>query len=277
MADAFMRRAIQLYSRMPGSRSRYLPVLNSHHLRIKMYLADYDSAESIARASLKEAVGDRAQQGNIALYRANLGAPLIAQNRTEEALDELQQAAQQLELHPASAPLIKPYLELGLGSVYFFSDDSQSIEKMEAHMRSARSMFEHMRTPRGFKQLWKREALAICDLALAKASAAKGDMPQADQFSNQFFQNLEQDPRILTPTLLRRINKVAQLYIDHKHFAQSERLLNVAYQIGHDAPNHPDAARTLDCFEKLLLLTDRQAEVPDMRKWLRIDYQLLAP
>jgi hypothetical protein len=57
--------------------------------------------------------------------------------------------------------------------------------------------------------------------------------------------------------------------MNQKLFDYAERLLNLGYTISQDTPFHPDAKQLLNYFEKLLLLTDRQSEVGDMRSWLR--------
>ena len=65
------------------------------------------------------------------------------------------------------------------------------------------------------------------------------------------------------------MNALANEYMNSKMFGEAESLLELAYSAAQGQPFHPDAKQLLNYYEKLLLLTGRQAEVSDMRSWVR--------
>jgi hypothetical protein len=49
---------------------------------------------------------------------------------------------------------------------------------------------------------------------------------------------------------------------------KSDLILQTAYSIGREMPDHPDSQRVQDAYQKLLEVADRHVEIADMRRWI---------
>jgi tetratricopeptide (TPR) repeat protein len=112
--------------------------------------------------------------------------------------------------------------------------------------------------------------LMAATMGLAIISIKKGMPEESIKHWSDFILKESQCSTPMSPSFLRSYNVLANEYMNNKLLAEAEKVLDMAYSLALHHFDHPDAKETLSYFEKLLLLTDRQAEVGDMRAWLRL-------
>jgi tetratricopeptide (TPR) repeat protein len=115
--------------------------------------------------------------------------------------------------------------------------------------------------------------LMAAKLGLAQIAMKKGDKDQSLKYWSDFKVMESQSETAKFPGFLRGFNLLANEYMNYKLYAEAENVLDTAYSLAMLHFDHPDAKETLDYYEKLMFLTGRQAEVGEMRAWLRLTQQ----
>jgi hypothetical protein len=110
---------------------------------------------------------------------------------------------------------------------------------------------------------------------LARIEFKRGNDEQAKSYVEEYLKGMHINFAILSASHLDVTTRLAEECVIRGLFDYAERLLDVSYSIGMGQPFHPDSLETLNCYEKLLVLTDRKDEVADMRSWLRRNDQIL--
>lgn len=114
--------------------------------------------------------------------------------------------------------------------------------------------------------------LLLGSIGLALVRLKKGD--EEASFSH-WHRCLVKANAMLEPfptSVMRGLNAYATLCMDCNHLDVAQQALDMSYLVALQNFDHPEAAVTLDCFERLLLATDRADEVKDMRAWLRLTH-----
>jgi tetratricopeptide (TPR) repeat protein len=135
--------------------------------------------------------------------------------------------------------------------------------------KEALDLYSMLPLPPGLPKQSFDQGRAFCWLGLALVTIKLGKTDESSEWCQKVFQAVELNPGMLSTLGLEPLNELANEYMNLKMFDRAEKLMNIAYAIGHNHPFHPDAKQVLNYFEKLLLLTGRQEEVADMRAWLR--------
>ncbi len=64
--------------------------------------------------------------------------------------------------------------------------------------------------------------------------------------------------------------ELADAYMDENDLHRAEGILHLAYNWCSQQPMHPESQLVLNCFERYLKMTSREAEIADMKRWIRL-------
>jgi tetratricopeptide (TPR) repeat protein len=195
----------------------------------QMRLNNYFDAEATARQALEIAESPRAQRW----YRLFAAAPLTVLGAIHLRLGELESAVEEFQ--------------------------------------RALQICESSPTPRRFPNA--KNQFAQCQLSiflgLAIATIRLGKDDESQQWCTRALSVMAANRSLVSTLTLENLTMLANEFMNKKLFSEAECLLDFAYMIGRNHPFHPDAKQLLNYYEKLLLLTDRQSDVNDMRSWVR--------
>jgi tetratricopeptide (TPR) repeat protein len=135
--------------------------------------------------------------------------------------------------------------------------------------KEALDLYSILPLPPGLPKQSFEQGKAFCWLGLALVTTKLGKTDESGEWCEKVLEAVSRNPGMLSTLGLEPLNELANEYMNLKMFDRAEKLMNIAYAIGHNHPFHPDAKQVLNYFEKLLLLTGRQDDVADMRAWLR--------
>lgn len=143
------------------------------------------------------------------------------------------------------------------------------LEEALENFHKALDLYENSPVPKVFSPAAFIQAKAFCFLGMALCYIRMEQKEDSLAYFEKFMSFARGNLTQLNTMALNASGKLANEYMDRKLYKQAEALLELAYLIGRDNPFHPEAKQTLDYFEKLLHLTQRQAEIEDMRSWLK--------
>lgn len=106
-------------------------------------------------------------------------------------------------------------------------------------------------------------------LVTALGRAMDSDIDGASKEFASFKSTLQNEPDLLEYATPEVLCLLANEFMKHQKFEQAEVCLSYAYLKGQANSSLPSSKETLNYYEKLLLLTDRQSEVEHTRLWLR--------
>ena len=267
--DHAYTRALNWLKAAPVIKWPYIPSMTSNLALTRMYQGHYDSAESLFRIALVSAMKDKRQSARPALviYYFNLGAACGRLGNYVEAELYYDQALEIARgLTAKKAAILSAWPLFGIGSTRLQLGELDSAEK---YISDAIASLE---SGRGTKEVMASTAhLAIvrCHLLLALLYVRKGDFEQSKKCCDNFLDAVGRNPISVDTLCLYQIYQTVDEYLAHDMFDSAERLLELGYVIAKDFPFHPDSQRLLGSYEKLLLLTNRQSDVEDMRHFLR--------
>jgi tetratricopeptide (TPR) repeat protein len=265
-------KAIHILNRLPVPKFAYIPGLLSNLGVARLAQGYYDSAESLFRQALDEAEGlsERQRSWNkerwiptLAVLYNNLAIACIRQGKHIEAELLLERAVEvctrvksgRYDFYLAPILLAMGKVRLELGELSQAKDYiAKAIKQLNSSSKAA-----------GTNE-WAKSLDVQSNLLLALTYARCGDFASADPLSKQL---LKHNPRVFSTMNMHMLNLLASEYLNHQAYDISEALLELAYSIARDHPFHPDSKQTLHFFEKQLQLTHREAEISEMRSWLR--------
>lgn len=229
----------------------------------------YDSAVLLFQEAItySEKISGVRESIAMSMYHLNLGSAYAWQQKYMEAEIQAEKAVEILQ--QIDTPLSKDFeahcnLHIGASRV-----ELNELESAETHLKSALEALEKMKPSFDMPLLTIKHAVISCCLYLARLKVKQGNSADSFEYDNKFFEEIQGNTAILSPNHARALNSLAGEYITIGNFSHAEDLLNVAYELGRENPFHPDSQETISAFEKLLVATDRQAEIADMRSWLR--------
>jgi tetratricopeptide (TPR) repeat protein len=274
--DVAHSRALKLVMQLPCRKSVDVPVLMSNLALMRLCQGNYESAEQLFRKATEYI--DKEPRLNstfaAAILTNNLGSACYRLGNLAEAEVHANKAMQIFELNKNRSWRIGlglPHLLLGAIHAKFGEFDTA-----QEHLERAKYISETEKLPAGsiftsFAQSQNQLSLWLSYVHLKQSARA-----EAEQFCDEAIQRIAKDPSGANTLSLEVLLMLANEFMNTKDFGRAEKLLDIAYAIASDWPQHPDGKQTLSYYEKLLLLTDRQSEVADMRNWLRhVDHHLL--
>jgi tetratricopeptide (TPR) repeat protein len=264
------RQAARLLRALPFRKTRHLETTLSNLGVLRLCQGDYEGAEKLFAESINSLEKSRLRNKStsmIILY-SNLGVTYLRQGKYVEA--ELQ-AAKALEIaeSPGIAkryPIMQaPPLAVHAAARLHLGETESAVDCY----KQALTLYESSALPPYHSAIAYKQGLAFCNLGLALATIKLGQQQESLQALDKAWKMAVDDPGIMSTLALNTLNLLANEYINNKLFDQAEELLQLAYSVGFAHPFHPESKKVLSYYEKLLLLTDRQSEVHDMRQWLR--------
>ena len=267
--DAVMSATLKILGALRIQKSISIASLLVRLGQARLYQGFFDSAEGLFKESVEIAERIHGRQGSIivAMYRLNLSSAYSWQKKYLESEFETERALEMLQRF--DTPLSKDYqaycnLSLGISRVWL-----EDLNGAEPYLKSALDKFEQTKPSYALPLISISQAKISCCLYLALLNLRQEKMEKLYEYINKFLELTEGDSSIIAVTHTRALNHLADEFTRRQDFTRAEDLLNMAYAIGSDRPFHPDSQETLATFETLLIATDRQAEVADMRSWLR--------
>lgn len=269
-------RALKLVMQLPCRKSADVPVLMSNLALMRLCQGNYESAEDLFRQAVEYIGKDKRLNSTFAaaILMNNLGCACFRRGNLAEAEICADKAIEIFELSRNKSwriGLSLPYLLKGAVHAKFGEFDTA-----EQNLREAHKVLNTERMPAGsvetsFQQS-KNQLLLWMSYVLVKSEKRE----EAELMCDQAVKSVASDTAGANTLTLEALLLLANEFMNLRDFVRAEQLLEIAYSIGAESPYHPDSKQTLNYFEKLLLLTDRQSEVADMRNWLRhVDHHLL--
>jgi tetratricopeptide (TPR) repeat protein len=198
---------------------------------------------------------------NLAVAYVRLGRYVEAEAMAHKALEVAQAPVMQKKSQMLTVPPNGVLANIHLR----FNEPESALQEYQKTL----SICETSSLPKGFGKASFEQARLFCLLGLASAAIKLGKKEESRKYCDSALSVAELSPYAANPLALAPLNQLIEDYSENKEYAHAEKLAQLAYSIGSRHPFHPDAQQTLNLYERLLSLTDRPAEIPDMRLWLR--------
>jgi len=269
--------SISLLSHWPLVRNAQLVFFEVGLGAVCMGRADYEEAEKLFASALERyknhmqrfRFGKKARHTpNLVLLNSHISRACSAQGKYAEAeqLANVSLAlAQGLEKTKNARIVVFPLYALAYTHLR-----SGALEQAEEEYKRVFNIYAETPEPSAYGSTTFAPTLMASSLGLAFISIKKERADESIKYWTNFADRASQPVQPMSPSFLRAMNVLANEYMNNKLFAEAEQVIEMAYSLAMHHFDHPDAKDTLSYFEKLLLLTDRQVEVGDMRAWLRI-------
>lgn len=261
-------KALQLLNALPVHKGTAPQAIISLLALARFEQGNYKSAEVLYRDSLQQAQSFHDRRGGnewiptIAILHNNLASACTRQGKHIEADLLLEQAMDLCErTKMAQSETYIAYLYLATADIRY---DLNELRAAEQHILKALQLIDTLPEPLA-QETFVRNLIVHCDLQLAALYATLNTFAKADDICERIF---AQEAYAFSGSSLKWLNILAIKYMEQQKLEYSARLIEIAYRIASDCHLHPDARQVLDCYQKQLTLTDRQADVADMRQWL---------
>ncbi|CAN5405282.1 hypothetical protein BH10CYA1_BH10CYA1_00910 [soil metagenome] len=235
--------------------------------RMRLLEGHYDSAETFFVEAIASTIKvQRTPAISKAILYFNLAGTLRRQELYKEASDRYEMGMKFLTSTDAKTMAFLSFANLSIAALKIEQDDLTGAEQC---LLKAKDLMDRADLQQAFPTVRKTQAELSCLCALTLVLLRKGDMPAAETISEKFLALAHQHIGEITSLEIKTLNIIAAEYLTLGQTERAEKFLDVAYAVARDFPFHPDSQLSLECYEKLLLITDRKAEVHDMRQWLR--------
>jgi tetratricopeptide (TPR) repeat protein len=268
--DRAHSRALKLLNSLPLCKRVDIAVTMSNLALARLCQGYYDSAESLYTQAanyieknprLNHALTPVVIYHNLSVAKARQQKLVEAELHATKALEIAQSPkVQKANKMVAAAPLS------AIGYIRYKLGEFESAKQM---LLDSLSTYESSPLAAGLSPQSFDQGLAAVYLGLCAVSIKLDQQSESEQWCDKVFEMIKAKPNVLTTMALIYLNDISNEYMNRKMFDRAQKLLDLAYSIGHTFPFHPDAVQMLNYYEKLLLLTNRQGEVADMRSWLR--------
>jgi tetratricopeptide (TPR) repeat protein len=246
--------------------------------------ADYDEAEELffncverVRKILKSRIVRRKwlYYPNMAVLLCHLSRAYSSQDRFEEAERAAMEGlefARNIGRYSYARVEVFPLFALAYTHLR-----SGELEKAEKEYNQVIQLNASTKAPPSYGNSVFAPIMQGCRVGLATIAIKKGDAEASKIYWHEYLGMVHENAAALSPSFLRSFNLLANDYMNAKLYDQAEDVIDFAYALAKQYFDHPDAQETLNYFEKLLLLTDRQSEIAEMRAWLRLSAQERMP
>jgi len=261
-------RVYGLIKRLPVRKDWQVITLLSNLALSRLAQGYYDNAEIIYKETIELSDKNKRLSKGITpviLYN-NLSICCLKQQNYVEA--ELH-ATEALELAEKLSDKNRFLIGLPLAAIGIVRLKLNELDSAEEYLRKALTVYETTQPPLAVLRTSRAHAIAGCTAGMALVKARQDNVEESLAYCEKVYSLVRIDPSALNTLSLEVIYLLANEYMRLDKFEQAEHLLEIGYTIAHEFPYHPDSKQLLNYYEKLLLLTNRQGEVEDMRSWLR--------
>lgn len=265
--DRAYQRTLNLITKLHLNHAGVRTFLLAELGRMRLLLGHYESAENYFVEAIASTIkNERAPMINRAILYFNLAGTIRRQGRYNEASERYEMGMRFLTSTDTKTLAFLSFANLSIAALKIEQDD---LDGAEERLLKAKELMDRTDLQKAFPTVRKVQAELSCLSALTLVSLRKRDLSAADANSEKFLQVASQHLGEISPLELRTLNLIAAEYLALGQNENAEKFLDVAYAVARDYPFHPDALSSLECFEQLLLTTERPTEVHDMRMWLR--------
>lgn len=269
------------YESIDRAYSRTLRLLNKLHFpnigvrtfllaeigRMRLLEGHFDSAESFFLEAIASTANEhRTPPVNRAILYFNLAGSLRRQGLLPEASDRYEMGMKFLTSTDVKTMAFLSFANLAIASLKIEQGDLVGAEQC---LIKAKELMDRTDLQKAFPSVRKIQAELSCLSALTLVLLRKGDQQAAETIGGKFLALANLHLGEITSLEMKTLNQIVAEYLALGQNGLAEKFLDVTYAVARDFPFHPDSLLALDSFEKLLLITDRKAEVDDMRHWLR--------
>lgn len=276
--DVAHSRALKLLTQLPLRKTMDIPVMMSNLALMRLCQGNYESAEELFRKANGYVSKDKRLKDSYAsaILLNNLGCACLRRGNLVEAELHGNRALELLELPKnKNWKLLMALPHAVIGSVHTRLGE---LDTAEEHFLKALEIYNTQKPPAGTIVTSLAQGRTLIHLWLSLVTVKQGKIGEANTYCDNATKLIDDDPSSINTLSIEVLYTLANEFMNVKDVERAERLLEIAYGLTADSPYHPDAKPLLNYYEKLLLLTDRQAEVPDMRSWLRhVHPKSLAP
>lgn len=234
--------------------------------RMRLLEGHFESAETYferALASIHKA--GRVPQISKAILHFNLGGTLRRLGRTDETAEHYEKGMAFLKSNDSKTLAFLAFANLSIAALKIDQGDLDGAEKC---LVKSKDILDKTNVHRAFPTVQKLQAELTCLSSLTLVLLRKQDNDAARVIGDKFLTLATTNIGEVTSMDLRVLHQIADELLDSGDNVRAEKFLEVAYLVARDSPFHPDSVKMLDCFERLLLITNRKDEVADMRQWL---------
>ncbi len=265
--DRAYARTLNLIAKLRLSHGGVRTFLLAELGRMRLLQGHFDSAESYFLEALASTLkNERAPKINRAILYFNLAGALRRQGLYEEASDRYEMGMKFLHSSDAKTLAFLSFANLSIAALKIEQND---LSGAELCLLKAKELMDRTDLQKAFPTVRKVQAELSCLSALTLVLLRKGDVAAAETIGGKFLLLANQHIGEISSLELKTLNLIAAEYLNLGQNEQAEKYLQIAYAVARDFPFHPDARLSLECYEQLLSITDRKAEIDDMRMWLR--------
>ncbi|MBS2002790.1 MAG: tetratricopeptide repeat protein [Cyanobacteria bacterium SZAS LIN-5] len=265
--DRAYLRALNLITRLHLNHGGVRTFLLAELGRMRLLQGQFDSAESyFLEALASTAKNERSPRINKAILYFNLAGALRRQGLFQEASDRYEMGMKFLHSGDAKTLAFLSFANLSIAALKLEQNELAGAEQC---LLKAKELMDRTDLQKAFPAVQKIQAELTCLSSLTLVLLRKGDLDAAETIGAKFLLLAAQHLGAISSLELKTLNSIAEEYIALGQSEKAERFLEIAYAVARDFPFHPDSLESLECYENLLLITNRKAEIADMRMWLR--------
>lgn len=266
--DAIVSTTLSLFRLLRMQKSLAVASLLTRLGQTRILQGNFESAENLFKEAITctAAIPGGQKSANMAMYTLNLASAYAWQGKFVESEIEAEKSLEILQKsNSPSAKIFEPHCLLLMGINRFRLNELAGAEEL---LQSALDSLEKMTPSPEMPLLSIQTAKISCYLYLSLLKIKQDTIPDSYVYYNKFFELLQGSIAVAAITHIRAINYLAQELLKIGDYKHAEDLINIAYELSASAPFHPDSRETLAAYEKLLVATNRQSEIADMRSLL---------
>jgi tetratricopeptide (TPR) repeat protein len=268
--DLTHRKAIKLLKALPFRRSLSVSTAISNLGLLRLCQGEYESGLQLFSEAAAYCEKDRRLAKSIpmiVLYN-NIAVSYYRLDRLVEA-EAFANKALEIAEQPRMVKSARIMAGAPLAVLATVKMQFGELESANEYYQKAIDFYETSPVPRVFTPSAFDQAKAFAYLGLALCCIKMEKKDESLSKFDKFMHFANEHAAQINTMALNSLNMLSNEYMNRKLYRQAETLLELAYSLGRDNPFHPEAKQTLNYYEKLYLLTERQNEVEDMRRWVK--------
>ncbi len=262
--ERLSRLYLKSLSSLPLKKEPARSVLLSHLGVAKMMQGDYEGAEQCSHDAVTRFPLRRYPNEVLRLY--GLSVAIARQERYEEALPIALQCLEICESQKPNSRHLLAYVYTLLGSIEMRRGD---LDEAQRYLDEGKRWLDSkIKLPHWLPTIgWDRMKFGYRSI-LSLVSIKKGLISESRDLVGDMISSHDENPAILTPPNIIVLCELAEELRAKGEPHLAEDIMRIVYALGVKIPNHPDAALILATYEKLLLESGRNSDVPDLKRWI---------